>query len=71
MGLTPVAFGLTIERLGMVPAVAIATIICSCASPGISWGRRVQITIGLVLFCVIVFRYGVGLSIPLLGSWLQ
>ncbi|MGE0211919.1 MAG: tripartite tricarboxylate transporter TctB family protein [Parvibaculaceae bacterium] len=68
--LAPVVFGLTVRGLGLVPALALATLIASFASRRMNPIIAVLVTVGLVLFCVVVFHYGLGLPVRLFGRWL-
>jgi hypothetical protein len=69
--LGPVAFGLTLDALGLVPALAIIAFISSFASERMTPLLAVVVTIGLVIFCVGVFSWGLGSPIRLFGPWMQ
>lgn len=69
VGLTPVVFGLTIERLGLAPSVVIASLLASCSLPGIGWRSRTVLSLGLMTFTVLLFHFGIGTSLPVFGSW--
>lgn len=58
------AFGLTIERLGLVTAIAAATAICAYATPEARWREVVAMAVGFASFAVIVFVYGLGQPVP-------
>jgi hypothetical protein len=66
----PVVFGLTVRGLGLVPAVALVVLLSSFASRRMGVGLALALTVGLTLFCVLVFSYGLGLPIRLFGPWL-
>jgi Tripartite tricarboxylate transporter TctB family len=69
--LGPVAFGLTLQGLGLVPALAIIAFISSFASQRVSPLLAIALTIGLTFFCVAVFSWGLGSPIRLFGPWMQ
>jgi hypothetical protein len=58
-----VAFGLAIERLGLVISIVIVTTILAVAFRGISWLGFAALTASLVAFSVVVFAYA--LQLPL------
>jgi hypothetical protein len=69
--LGPIIFGLTLQGLGLVPALAIISFIASFASQRMSPLLAIALTIGLPLFCVAVFSWGLGSPIRLFGPWMQ
>lgn len=68
--LGPVLFGLTVRGLGLLPGTALATAAAALASPEVGATRFVLVVAGLTLFCVLVFRVGLGLPVPMIGPWL-
>jgi hypothetical protein len=66
----PVVFGLTVRGLGLVPALALVALISAFASRRMSVSLAVALTVGLTLFCVLVFSLGLGLPLRLFGPWL-
>jgi hypothetical protein len=66
-----VAFGLLLERAGMVIALLVLIVGSAMASVKfrLEW-KAAMLALGLVVFCVVVFVKGLGVSMPLLGSWL-
>ncbi|KRE07152.1 hypothetical protein ASE63_23190 [Bosea sp. Root381] len=64
-------FGLGLGRLGLGPCVGIATILSAMASGQVGWRAAIALAAGLVLFTWAVFILGLGLPIPMLGSWLS
>jgi Tripartite tricarboxylate transporter TctB family len=62
------AFG--VRTLGMVPALAGCVILTCLASDRISLLRAVMISAVLTGFATLLFVYGLGLPIPLIGPWL-
>jgi uncharacterized membrane protein len=67
----PVLFGSTVQGLGLVGAVALAAATATFASQRAGLMLAALLTLGLTIFCVMVFSYGLGLPIPLRGTWLR
>ena len=66
--LAPIAFGLTLRSLGLVPALAITIALAVTASRVIGLVRGTAIVVGMTAFCVAVFYYGLQLPIDLFNS---
>jgi len=73
IGLSPVIFGLTVRPLGLVPAIALSTLVGAVSSTRMRPLLAFGLTIGLTIFCVLVFYFGLGLPMrlfgPVLGNW--
>jgi hypothetical protein len=69
--LGPVVFGLTLGGLGLVPSLLLLTFITSFASIRVGPLLAIALTIGLTIFCVAVFSWGLGSPIRLFGPWMQ
>lgn len=67
----PIAFGMTLDGLGLVPALAIIAFITSFASIRVGPLLAVALSIGLTIFCVAVFSWGLGTPIQLFGPWMK
>ena len=67
----PVIFGMLIRPLGMVPVLALTTFITSFASTRMSLRAAVLLALGLTLFCVAVFNFGLGLPLRLFGPLVE
>jgi hypothetical protein len=65
----PIFFGFTIQGLGLVPVIAVSTFVAAFATPKATLGMALGLAAGLAAGCALVFHYGLGLSIPLFGSW--
>lgn len=65
-----IIFGLALPRLGLPAALAMAIFICAFASRRATLITTLALTIGLTCFCVLIFHYGLGLQLQLLGPWL-
>lgn len=71
IGLAPVVFGATVQGLGLIGAVFLSTMVAALSSQRVSLVFALLLTLGLTLFCVLVFSYGLGLPIQLVGPWLN
>jgi hypothetical protein len=69
--LAPIVFGLTVRRLGLVPAMVITIILAIYASRRANIPLAGVLSLGLTLFCLAVFTYGLRLPIPLFAPWLR
>ncbi|WP_119304067.1 tripartite tricarboxylate transporter TctB family protein [Dongia deserti] len=69
--LAPIVFGLTVRGLGLVASIALVVLISAYASRRMHLKLATLLTIGLTLFCVLVFSIGLGLPLRLVGSWLR
>lgn len=58
------AFGLAIERLGLVVATFATTVICAYATPDARWKEAIPLGICFAIFAVVVFVYGLGQPVP-------
>jgi hypothetical protein len=67
----PIVFGFTVRGLGFVPAVTITAALAAMASPRRSLLGVAALSLGLAIFCTVVFIYGAGLPIDLIGPWLH
>jgi len=65
-----VAFGLLLETAGVI--IALVVLICGSALASVKtkfdW-KSILIAAGLIVFCVLVFVKGLGVTMPLFGSW--
>jgi len=68
--IAPILFGLTVRGLGLVASIALIVIVSAYASHRMSHILAVALTIGLTLFCVLIFNVGLGLPLRLVGPWL-
>jgi uncharacterized membrane protein len=65
----PIVFGATIRGIGLVGATALVVVISAFACRRVSPGLALLLAVGLTLFCVAIFHYGLGLPIRLFGPW--
>jgi hypothetical protein len=66
----PILFGVTVQGLGLVPALVLVVILVSFASRSMRVLTAVCLTAALVAFSVGVFSYGLGLPMRRFGPWL-
>lgn len=59
-----IVFGLALERLGLVVAIALLIGIASFARPGLKWWETALAAAVLALLCWVIFILGLGLTIP-------
>jgi len=64
-----VAFGLAVRPLGLVVAGPLAVIIAAFASDEVRWGETIVLGIVMTIFCTGLFKFALGLPIPL-APWL-
>lgn len=65
-----VVFGFIVRGAGLVIALPVLVIVSSYASRQFRWRYSLIFAVGLTAFCVLVFIKGLGVPIPILGSWL-
>jgi uncharacterized membrane protein len=63
----PIAFGLTVRSVGLVAALLISVSLAVLASRNIGLVKGALIAVGVTVFCVAVFKYGVGVPYPLIN----
>jgi putative tricarboxylic transport membrane protein len=64
-----VVFGLTIRPFGLVVAGPLAVVIAAFASDEVRWGETIAVGAVMTVFCVGLFKFALGLPIPL-APWL-
>ncbi|WP_342641100.1 tripartite tricarboxylate transporter TctB family protein [Rhodoligotrophos ferricapiens] len=67
----PVIFGLTIKGLGLAPSLFVTALMSAFASRRTPLSVAVLLAALLTLFCVLIFVYGLGITVPVFGSWLS
>lgn len=68
--LPPILFGATVRGLGLVPSLAMVVFMAGFASRRMTLPFAFGLTLGLTAFCVAVFYYALGLTLPLFGPWI-
>ncbi len=67
VGSAPITFGLTVRSLGLAPALLISVGLAVLSSSKIGLVRGSAIVVGVTVFCVLVFKFGVGVPYPLIN----
>jgi hypothetical protein len=65
-----VFFGATVRGLGLAPALFLTVFAAALATPENRPASAAVLAVALALFCVLIFSYGLGVPVPLLGPWL-
>ncbi|OIP98015.1 MAG: small permease of tripartite tricarboxylate transporter [Syntrophobacteraceae bacterium CG2_30_61_12] len=63
-------FGLLVRKTGLIVVLPMLVIVSSYASREFRWGPVLALAAGLTAFCALVFLKGLGVPLPILGSWL-
>ena len=63
-------FGVLVRNAGLIAAVAVLVLMAAAASVYFRWHAAIALTVGLIVFSVIVFVKALGLPMPLIGPWL-
>lgn len=66
-----VFFGATIRGLGLVPVLFVTVFAAAMASRRNTALSALVLAGGMTAFCVLIFSYGLGVTIPLVGPWLR
>lgn len=64
-------FGFIVRGAGMVIALPLLILISAFASTRFSWRYALGLAVGVTIFCVLVFQMGLGVPLPILGSWFE
>jgi hypothetical protein len=64
-----VLFGLVVRGAGLVIALPLLVIVSSYASKQFNWKYTLASAAGLTVFCIFIFLKGLGVPLPILGSW--
>jgi putative tricarboxylic transport membrane protein len=62
-------FGLLVRGVGLIVALPMLVIVSSFAGREFRWGPVLALAAGLTVFCTLVFLKGLGVPLPILGSW--
>jgi putative tricarboxylic transport membrane protein len=62
-------FGLLARRAGLAIALPLLVMVSARASAQFRWGPSIALAAGLTISCVLVFLKGLGVPLPILGSW--
>lgn len=67
----PLLFGATVRGLGLLITLPLTILLAAAASRRVGMFVAAALMVGLTLFCVLVFSFGLGLPLPLVGTWLS
>lgn len=62
-------FGVVVRGAGVVIALPLLVIVSALASARFSWKTALLEAAGITVFCIVVFLKGLGVPLPILGSW--
>jgi putative tricarboxylic transport membrane protein len=62
-------FGFVVRGAGLVIALPLLVFVSSYASSRFRWKYSLIMAAGLTLFCILIFLKGLGVPLPVLGSW--
>jgi hypothetical protein len=64
-----ILFGLLVKGAGLIVALPLLVLVSSYASRPFRWGPALALAAGLTVFCSLIFLKGLGVPLPILGSW--
>jgi len=67
----PIFFGLTVRGLGFVPSIFATTLIAALASLKMKLIPALILSVGVTVFCTLVFSLALGLPFRRFGPWLS
>lgn len=62
-------FGFLVRRAGLAVALPLLVMVSAYASTHFRWRASIALAAGLTVFCALVFLKGLGVPMPILGSW--
>ena len=62
-------FGMIVRGAGLIIALPLLVIVSAFASARFSWKTSLAEAAGITVFCIVVFLKGLGVPLPILGSW--
>lgn len=65
-----ILFGAIIRGAGLAIALPLLALMSASASARFRWTPSIVMAAGLTVFCMLVFLKGLGVPLPLIGSWL-
>lgn len=65
-----ILFGAIVRGAGLAIALPLLAMISASASARFRWAPSIVMVAGLTVFCILVFLKGLGVPLPLFGSWL-
>ena len=64
-----VLFGLIVRGAGLIIAMPVLVIVSAYGSDKFSWRTSIVMAIVLTAFCILIFLKGLGIPLPIFGSW--
>ncbi len=64
-----ILFGFIVRGAGLIIALPVLVIVSSYASSRFRWQYSLLLAAGLTVFCILIFQKGLGVPLPILGSW--
>jgi len=64
-----VLFGLIVRGAGLIIAMPVLVIVSAYGSDKFSWRTSIVMAIVLTAFCILIFLKGLGIPLPVFGSW--
>jgi hypothetical protein len=65
----PILVALLIERVGLIPTLLLTGIIAGLAQQGGTLMKAFLTSLGILIVCLLVFVYGLGMNVALFGTW--
>lgn len=62
-------FGVLVRGAGTAIALPLLILISARASTRFRWGYALALALGVTVFSILVFQVGLGVPLPILGSW--
>jgi uncharacterized membrane protein len=64
-----VLFGFIVRGAGLAIALPLLVLISAYASTRFRWKYALALAAGVTVFCILIFQVGLGVPLPILGSW--
>jgi putative tricarboxylic transport membrane protein len=64
-----VLFGFIVRGAGLAIALPLLIMISAYASTRFRWKYALALAAGVTVFCILIFQVGLGVPLPILGSW--
>jgi len=62
-------FGMIVRGAGLLLALPLLVIVSASASARFNWKTSLAEAVGITVFCIVIFLKGLGVPLPILGSW--
>ena len=62
-------FGFVVRGAGMAIALPLMVLLSAYASVRFRWKYALALAAGVTVFCILIFQVGLGVPLPILGSW--